>query len=56
MNGLYGSGAIQGTRQELDDAETGKESLEDLLGDWLPDWLKDLLKILDEILKLASGS
>lgn len=55
LNGLYTFNTIQGTQKELDDVETGKESLEDLLGDWLPDWLKDLLKILDEILKLASG-
>ena len=55
LNLLYPLKSIQGTQKELDDAETGKESIEDLLGVWLPDWLKDWLKILDEILKLASG-
>lgn len=39
----------------LKDAQTGKESLEDLLPD-LPKWIKKLLTILNEVLKLARGS
>ena len=40
------------TSRAVDDTETGKGSIEDLLGKWLPDWLKKLLKLLNEILKL----
>jgi hypothetical protein len=53
FNAVYPSSSIGGTAQEVDDSETCKESLEEILGAWLPDWLKQLLKILDEILSLV---
>jgi hypothetical protein len=36
----------------IDDSETGKGSIEDLIGKWLPDWLKRALKLLNQLLKL----
>ena len=40
--------------EALEDAKTGKDSLEDILED-IPGWLKKLLKVLNEILSLISG-
>lgn len=54
FNALYVSN-ITGSQKELDDSETCKESLENILGSWLPDWVRNLFQILDEILRLASG-
>ncbi|MEX3924010.1 hypothetical protein AB4Y36_08275 [Paraburkholderia sp. BR10936] len=50
------AGQVYGAAKEIDDGETGKDSILDLLDDWLPDWLKKLLKILDQILSLIRPS
>lgn len=39
----------------IDDSETGKGSIEDLIGGWLPDWLKKALKLLNQLLKLIKS-
>ena len=41
--------------EAAEDAETGKDSLENLLGRWLPDWVAKLLDLLNEILKFVRG-
>ena len=39
----------------LEDSETGKKSIEDLIGFMLPDWLKKALKLLNQLIKLLRG-
>jgi hypothetical protein len=46
------SGAIE---KALEDSETGKKSIEDLIGFMLPDWLKKALKLLNQLIKILRG-
>jgi hypothetical protein len=43
-----------GSGEGVEDVETGKGSIEDILGDWLSDKFKHFLKILNQILKLVT--
>jgi hypothetical protein len=54
-NAVASSPSVEALDQALDDSDTGKGSIEELLGNWLPDWLKKLLKILNQIISLVKG-